>query len=102
MDKLTYCVLSFALVITFISVGVLAKVRTHRRPMIFEERFGKDTWVNTLNNPCRGEPTPYDWANDTALNVDGRLPKLLAFVRSARSRVTRLVQDLVSTPIIFF
>ena len=53
--------------------------------IIFTERWGADTWAHSLGNPCRAEPTPPDWANDTVLDIDGRVDEVHRMTRSPGS-----------------
>ena len=48
---------------------------------VFKERWGEDEWAHSLGNPCRGEPTPPDWADVPVLNVTGRLDEVGALSR---------------------
>lgn len=66
--------------------------------IIFREKWGADTYANTLANPCRAEPTPFHWANDTVLKVDStrRAAEIASVAKALLSRVGYLENDLVS------
>lgn len=57
---------------------------------IYPERFGADTWSQSLGNPCHATEPPSTFENDTVLNMDGKVWELRHWAVTGQRRVRNL------------